>query len=95
MIFVCCEVQQSSQLLYRILNTRVSLACFSSANSVYIGPMKDVSLATLYGLDDLGVGVHVLGGGGYEFSLLHVWAQPASYPVGTRGSFPGGKVAGA
>jgi hypothetical protein len=24
-----------------------------------------------------------------------VWARPASYPMGTRGSFPGGQVAGA
>jgi hypothetical protein len=24
-----------------------------------------------------------------------LWAHPASHPVGTRGSFPGGKAAGA
>jgi hypothetical protein len=28
-----------------------------------------------------------------EFSFL--WAHPASYPMGTRGYFPGGKAAGA
>jgi hypothetical protein len=37
---------------------------------------------------------------GQEFSLLHVVqtgsaAHPALYPMGTRGSFPGGKAAGA
>jgi hypothetical protein len=37
---------------------------------------------------------------GQEFSLLHVvqtgsGAHPASYPMGTGGSFPEGKVAGA
>jgi hypothetical protein len=37
---------------------------------------------------------------GQEFSLLHVvqagsGAHPTSYPMGTRGSFPGGKAAGA
>jgi hypothetical protein len=35
-----------------------------------------------------------------EFSLIHnvqigSGALPASYPMGTRGSFPGGKAAGA
>jgi hypothetical protein len=32
-----------------------------------------------------------------EFSLLHIvhGAHPASYPMGIRGSFPGGKAAGA
>jgi hypothetical protein len=37
---------------------------------------------------------------GQEFSLLYVvqagsGANPASYPMGTAGSFPGGNVAGA
>jgi hypothetical protein len=55
-----------------------------------------VGIATDYGLDDRGVGVRV----GSEFSLLHVvqtgsGAHPASYPMGTGGSFPGGKAAGA
>jgi hypothetical protein len=39
-------------------------------------------------------------GRGQEFSLLHVvhpdcGAHPASYPMGTGGSFPGSKAAGA
>jgi len=42
--------------------------------------------------------VQFLAGAG-NFSLCHCvqtgsGAHPASYPVGTRGSFPGGKVAG-
>jgi hypothetical protein len=54
-------------------------------------------IAAGYGLDDRGVGVRVLVGS--EFSLLHVvqtgsWVHPASYPIGTGGSFPGGIAAG-
>jgi hypothetical protein len=49
-----------------------------------------------YGLDDWGSRVWFLAGAG-NFSLHHfvqhsTGAHPASYPVGTRGSFPGGKV---
>jgi hypothetical protein len=43
-----------------------------------------VGIATGYGLDDRGVGVRVQTG-----SEVH----PASYPMGTGGSFPGGKAA--
>jgi hypothetical protein len=51
-------------------------------------------MATGYGLDDLGVGVRVP-----EFSLLNVFqtgsrVYPTSYPMGTRGLYPGGKAAG-
>jgi hypothetical protein len=54
-------------------------------------------IATAYGLDDRGVGVRVLVGSG--FSLLHIvqtgsGAHPASYPMGARSYFPGGKAAG-
>jgi hypothetical protein len=54
---------------------------------------------TSYRLDEQGVGVWVLGGG-QEFSLLHVvqtgsGVHPASYSMGTVGSFPEGKAAGA
>jgi hypothetical protein len=57
-----------------------------------------VGIATGYGLDDQGVGVRVPIGS--EFLLLHVVqtgseAHPTSYPMGTGGSFPGGKAAGA
>jgi hypothetical protein len=56
-------------------------------------------IATGYGLDDRGVVVRIAVG--QEFSLLHVvqtgsGVHPTSnYPMCTRGSFPGGKAAGA
>jgi hypothetical protein len=61
-------------------------------------PDSAVGIATGYGLDDRGVGVRVPVG--QEFSLHHVLqtgsgARPASYPMGTGDSFPGGKAAGA
>jgi hypothetical protein len=54
-------------------------------------------IATGYGLDGRGIGVRVPVG---VFSLLHVvqtdsGAHPASYPMCTGSSFPGGKAAGA
>jgi hypothetical protein len=52
-----------------------------------------------YGLDDRGSGVRIPVGVG-NFSLHHRFqngsrVHPASYPMGTRGSFPGDKAAGA
>jgi hypothetical protein len=52
-----------------------------------------------YGLGDRGSRVRFPAGAG-NFSLHHrvqngSEAHPASYSVGTRGSFPGGKAAGA
>jgi hypothetical protein len=52
-----------------------------------------------YGLDDRGSRVQFPTGAG-NFSLhysvqIGSGAHPASYPMGTRGSFPGGKAAGA
>jgi hypothetical protein len=57
---------------------------------------RTVGIATGHGLDNQGFGVRVPVG--QEFSLLHVVqtgseANPASYPMGTGGSFPGGKAA--
>jgi hypothetical protein len=53
----------------------------------------------IYGLDDRGSRVRLPAGAG-NFSLHHrvqngSGVHPASYPMGTRGSFPGGKAAGA
>jgi hypothetical protein len=66
-----------------------------------MGKSRDssVGIATGYGLDDRMIGVRFLEGAG-NFSLrYHVQtgsgAHPASYPMRTTGSFPGGKVAGA
>jgi hypothetical protein len=54
-----------------------------------------VGIATGYGLDDRGFGVRV-SVGSKIFSFLVVQtgsgAHPASYPMGTRGSFSGGKA---
>jgi hypothetical protein len=60
---------------------------------------SSVGTALGYGLDDRGSTVRFLAGTG-NFSLHHrvlhgSGAHPASYPMGTRGSFPGGKAAGA
>jgi hypothetical protein len=61
---------------------------------------RDSSVGTVlgYGLDNQGSRVQFLVGAG-NFSLHHhvqnsSGAHPASYPMGTRGSFPGGKAAG-
>jgi hypothetical protein len=57
---------------------------------------SSVSIAMGYGLGDRGS----IPGGGWEFSLHHLvqnisGAHQASYPLGTGGSFPGGKADGA
>jgi hypothetical protein len=58
-----------------------------------------VGIATGYGLENQGVRVFE-SQWGQEFSLLHVvqtgsGVHPTSYPMGTGGSFPGDKAAGA
>jgi hypothetical protein len=60
---------------------------------------SSVGIALSYGLDDRGSRVRLPTVAG-NFSLHHrvqngSGAHPASYPRGARGSFPGGKVAGA
>jgi hypothetical protein len=59
---------------------------------------SSLGIALGYGLDDRGSRVRFPVGAGI-FSLHHrvqngSGAQPASYPIGTRGSFPGDKAAG-
>jgi hypothetical protein len=59
---------------------------------------SSVGIALGYGLDDRSSRVRFPAWAG-KFSLHHrvhngSGAHPASYPVGTRGSFPGGKVIG-
>jgi hypothetical protein len=59
---------------------------------------SSVSIALGYGLDDQGPRVRFPAEVG-NFSFHHhvqngSGAHPASYPVGTKGSFPGGKAAG-
>jgi hypothetical protein len=53
-------------------------------------------IATGYGLDDRGVGVRVsVGSRIFSSRTTGSGAHPASYPMGTGGSFPGGEAAGA
>jgi hypothetical protein len=67
----------------------------------YSAKYRDIStvgIALGYGLDDRGSRARFPAGAG-NFSLHHrvqngSVAHPASYPMGTRGSFPGSKVAG-
>jgi hypothetical protein len=59
---------------------------------------SSVGIALGYGLDDRGSMVQ-FPAGAENFSLHHraqngSGAHPPSYPMGTRGSFPGGKAAG-
>jgi hypothetical protein len=59
---------------------------------------SSVGIALGYELDDRGSRVRFLAGAGI-FSLHHrvqnsSGAHPASYPMGTRDSFPAGKAAG-
>jgi hypothetical protein len=70
-------------------------SAFPSQKSRYYS----VGIALGYGLDDRGSGVRYPDGAG-NFSLHHriqngSGAHPTSYPMGTRGSFPGGEAAGA
>jgi hypothetical protein len=60
---------------------------------------SSVGIALGYGLDERGSRVRFPAGAG-NFSLHHrvrngSGAHPASYPIGTRGSFSGSKAAGA
>jgi hypothetical protein len=60
---------------------------------------SSVGIALGYGLDDRGSRVR-FPAGARNFSLHHRFqngsgAHTASYPMGIRGSFPGGKAAGA
>jgi hypothetical protein len=60
---------------------------------------SSVSIALGYGLDDWGSRIQFLAGT-RNFSLHHhiqngSGAHSVSYPMGTTGSFPGGKAAGA
>jgi hypothetical protein len=66
-----------------------------------LSAVRDCSVGTALGcgLDDRGSRVRFPAGDG-NFSLHHLvqngsGAHPASYPIGTRGSFPGDKAAGA
>jgi hypothetical protein len=74
-------------------------ASLPSDVSAIIGYWTEAGIALGYGLDYRGSRVRFPAGAG-NFSLHHCvqigsGAHPASYPMGTRGSFRGGKAAGA
>jgi hypothetical protein len=73
----------------------------TNTQSTIVNMSRDdsVRIALGYGLDDRGSRVRFPTGAG-NFSLHHrvkngSGAYPASYPMGTRGSYPGHKAAGA
>jgi hypothetical protein len=81
----------SVTLIIKMLYLPNSSHCLSHDGSV--------GIALGYGLDDRGSRVRFPAGAG-NFSLYHrvqngSEAHTTSYPMGTRGSFPGGKAAGA
>jgi hypothetical protein len=69
------------------------------ADVISLAAGRSVGIALGYGLDNRGSRVRFPEGAG-NFSLHHRCVQngsgvhPASYPMVTRGSFPGGKAAG-
>jgi hypothetical protein len=72
------------------------MGCYSTS---YESHNNSVGIALGHGMDDRGSGVQFLAGAG-NFSLHHrvqngSGTHSASYPMGTRGSFPEGKAAGA
>jgi hypothetical protein len=80
-----------SSVLYVLQFSLVLCLCFMSRDS-------SVGIALGYGLDDQGSRVRFLAGTG-NFSLHHrvqndSGAHPASYRMGTSGSFPRDKAAG-
>jgi hypothetical protein len=78
-----------------------NLCAWGKKTGLYTNWSRDISVGTVtgYELDDRMIGVQ-FPAGDENFSLrYHVQtcsgAHPASSPMGTRGSFPGGKAAGA
>jgi hypothetical protein len=81
-----CSMNWETRNAYRVLEENLSRDSW-------------VGIALGYGLDDRGYRVRFPTRAG-DFSLHHRFqngsgAHLASYPIGTRGSFPGGKAAGA
>jgi hypothetical protein len=79
--------------------TCLILTCFMAYSIRNKSPDSPVVIALGYELDDRGSRVRFPAGAG-KFSLHYrvqngSGAHPASYPMGTRGSFPRGKAAGA
>jgi hypothetical protein len=84
----------------QVVSYDVEVKLFGQFREVYVSVGSrdsSVGIATGYGLDDRGAGVRVPVES--RIFLLHVvqtgsGVHPASCPMGTGGSFPGGKTAG-
>jgi hypothetical protein len=88
----------STDHLYDLMHLSVKHSVHFNAFKI-VKHFSSVGIALGDGLDDRGSRVRFPAGAG-NFSLHHraqnvSEAHPASYPMGTRGSFPGGKAAGA
>jgi hypothetical protein len=87
-------------MLFLIFVTNsLAMTSFLILKSACMRRDSSVGIALGYGLDDRGSWFRFPEGAG-TFSLHHrvqnvSGAHPASYPMGTRVSFPGGKAAGA
>jgi hypothetical protein len=72
---------------------------YGGVNCIKQSRDSSVGIALGYGLDEWGSRARFPAGAGNYFLRHRVQngsgAHPASYPMGTRGSFPGGKAAGA
>jgi hypothetical protein len=99
------KLQNMNELRDRIVR---AAECFTNEMLASTCPHWDllsrdssVGIALGYRLDDRGSKFDSRGGGGVgNFSLHHrvpngSGTHPVSYPMGTRGSYPGGKAAGA
>jgi hypothetical protein len=79
--------------------TQFADSCCATYSFNLVQPESSVGITLGYGLNDRGSRVRFSAGAG-NFSLHHrvqtsSGAHPASYPMGKRGSFPGGKADGA
>jgi hypothetical protein len=84
-----------SKKIILVYNWKIFKLCSEALSK--IAPLIIIALG--YGMDDRGSRVRFPAEAG-NFSLHHriqngSEAHPASYPMGTRGSFPGDKAAGA
>jgi hypothetical protein len=98
------QIPTNSLQIMSLCNTNILLffyfsSSFFALSSDHQSRDSSVDIALGYGLDDRGSRIPFPAGAG-NFSLHHCvqngsGAHPASYPMGTRGSFPGSKAAGA
>jgi hypothetical protein len=97
--FACLNKITAQLVSLTLIIIIIWLSFFSFCMYVQESRGSSVGLALVYGLEDRGSRVRFPPGSG-NFSLHHrvqngSGTHPASYPVGTGGSFPGGKAAGA